>query len=30
MSERCLSLMAEIVNFKADGGIDKITDKFGK
>ena len=30
MSERCLSLMAEIVNFKADGGIEKITDKFGR
>ena len=28
MSERCLSLMAEIVNFKADGGIENITDKF--
>ena len=30
MSERCLSLMAEIVNFKADGGIENITDKFGR
>ena len=30
MSERCLSLMAEIVNFKADGQIEKITDKFGR
>ena len=29
-SERCLALMAEIVNFKADGGIEKITDKFGR
>ena len=30
MSERCLSLMAEIVNFKADGGIENLTDKFGR
>merc|ERR1712237_16162 len=30
MSERCLSLMAEIVNFNTDGGIEKINDKFGR
>ena len=30
MRERCLSLMAEIVNFKTDGGIENVTDKFGK
>ena len=30
MSERCLSLMAVIVNFKKDGGIENVTDKFGK
>ena len=29
-SERCLALMAEIVNFKVDGGIENITDKFGR
>merc|ERR1711873_204886 len=30
MSERCLALMAEIVDFKVDGGIDNVTDKFGR
>ena len=30
MSEKCLSLMAEMVNFKAEGGIKNITDKFGR
>ena len=30
MSEKCLLLMAEIGNFKADGGIESITDKFGR
>ena len=27
-SERCLALMTEIVNFKVDGGIENITDRF--
>ena len=30
MSEKCLNLMAEIVNFKTDGGIESTTDRFGK
>ena len=30
MSEKCLSLMAEMVNFKTEGGIENTTDKFGK
>merc|ERR1712002_1307885 len=30
MSERCLLLMTEIVNFKTDGGIERINDKFGR
>ena len=30
MSEKCLNLMAEIVNFKTDGGIESITYRFGK
>ncbi len=30
MSEKCLNLMAEIVNFKTDGGIENTTDRFGK
>ena len=29
-SERCLALMTEIVNFKVDGGIEKITNKFAR
>ena len=29
MSEKCLSLMAEMVNFKT-GGIENTTDRFGK
>ena len=29
-SERCLALMTEIVNFKVDGGIENITDRFGR
>merc|ERR1712115_754247 len=28
-SERCLVLMTEIVNFKVDGGIENIIDRFG-
>ena len=27
-SERCLALMTEIVNFRVDGGIENITDRF--
>ena len=30
MSKKCLKLLAEILNFKTDGGIENITDKFGK
>merc|ERR1712002_169246 len=30
MSEKCLNLMEEIVNFKAEGGIENTADKFGK
>ena len=30
MSEKCLNLMAEIVNLKTEGGIENITDRFGK
>ena len=30
MSEKCLNLMAEIVNFKTEGGIENTTDRFGK
>ena len=30
MSEKCLNLMAEMVNFKTEGGIENTTDKFGK
>ena len=30
MSEKCLNMMAEMVNFKAEGGIENTTDKFGK
>ena len=30
MSEKCLNLMAEIVHFKTEGGIENITGKFGK
>ena len=30
MSEKYLSLMADIVNFKTEGGIENTTDKFGK
>ena len=30
MSEKCLSLMAEMVNFKTEGGIENTTDRFGK
>merc|ERR1712121_226139 len=30
MSEKCLNLMAEIVNFKTDGGIEITTDRFVK
>ena len=30
MSEKCLSLMAEMVNFKIEGGIENATDRFGK
>merc|ERR1712002_653612 len=30
MSEKCLNLMVEIVNFKTEGGIENTTDRFGK
>ena len=30
MSEKCLNLMAEMVNFKTEGGIENTTDRFGK
>ena len=30
MSEKCLHLMAKMVNFKTDGGIKNTTDRFGK
>ena len=30
MSEKYLSLMADIVNFKTEGGIENTTDRFGK
>ena len=30
MSEKCLSLMAEMVNLKTEGGIENTTDRFGK
>ena len=30
MSEKCLHLMAEMVNFKMDGGIENTTYRFGK
>ena len=30
VSEKCLSLMADMANFKMEGGIESTTDKFGK
>ena len=30
MSEKCLSLMAEMVNFKTEGGLENTTYRFGK
>ena len=30
VSEKCLSLMADMANFKMEGGIEMTTDKFGK
>ena len=30
MSDKFLSLMAEMVNFKTEGGIENTTDRFGK
>merc|ERR1712002_64803 len=30
MSEKCLNLMEEIVNFKTEGGIENTADRFGK
>ena len=30
MSEKCLNMMMEIVNFKTEGGIENTTDRFGK
>ena len=30
MSEKCLSLMSDIVNFKTEGGIENAVDRFGK
>ena len=30
MSEKCLSLMSDIVNFKTEGGIENTVDRFGK
>ena len=30
MSDKCLNLMAEIVNFKTEGAIENTTDRFGK
>ena len=29
-SERCLALITEIANLKVDGGIENITDRFGR
>ena len=30
VSEKCLNLMSEMVNFKTEGGIENTTDRFGK
>ena len=30
MSEKCLNLIADMVNFKTEEGIENTTDRFGK